>query len=542
MAHPWWRGAIIYQIYPRSFLDANGDGIGDLPGVRSRLDYIASLGVDAIWISPFYRSPMKDFGYDVADYRAVDPMFGTDADFHALLADAHARGLRVIIDLVLPHSSDQHAWFQESRQSRDNPRADWYVWADPRPDGTPPNNWLAVFGGPAWQWEARRAQYYLHYFLREQPNLNWNNPAVVEAMLGEARFWLERGVDGFRLDAITTLVHDPLLRDNPPLDPHAETLDIPGPAFSPYLMQGHVHDRDQPQILGLLEQLRAVCDEYGAFTMGEIADVDSVSATARYTGASRLHTGYSFLLTQERFGTDRFRRVVCAFEEAVREGWTTYAFSNHDVMRAVSRWGALPEATGDPAALARLLLACLFTMRGNACLYQGEELGLTQAELPPEQLVDPWGVEFWPMFRGRDGCRTPIPWRAGEPQAGFTSGAPWLPIPEEHRALAVDAQEADPSSVLAACRRLLRFRAAHPALRTGDLVVRECDPPIWAIERSGDGERLLCAFNLSNRPASWAIEDDAGWRPIDGHGFAARLDGRTLHLPAFGAFFAAAGG
>ena len=536
MAHPWWRGAIIYQIYPRSFRDSNGDGIGDLPGIRSKLDYIAELGVDAVWISPFFRSPMKDFGYDVADYRAVDPIFGTNDDFDQLVADAHARGLRVLIDLVLPHSSDQHAWFQESRASRDNPRADWYVWADAKPDGSPPNNWLSVFGGPAWQWEARRQQYYLHYFLRQQPNLDWNNPAVVDAMLGEAQFWLDRGVDGFRLDAITTLVHDPLLRDNPPRPTGAKTLDLPGPMFSPYLYQAHLHDRDQPQIIGLLERVRALVEPQGGFTMGEIADVDSVATTARYTGGARLHTGYSFLLTQAEFGSDRLRRVVHAFETQVLEGWTTYAFTNHDVPRAVTRWGALPELAGDRESLAELLLACLFSLRGSACLYQGEELGLTEAEIPRDRLVDPWGIEFWPLFKGRDGSRTPFPWQAGAPSAGFTSGAPWLPIPEEHHAMAVDAQEADPRSVLATCRRLLRFRKGHPALRTGDMALRDAPDPIWAFERTDGTERILCAFNLSNQPASWIIDD--GWTALDGHGFAARVDGHTLHLPAFGVFFA----
>jgi alpha-glucosidase len=542
MTHPWWRGAIIYQIYPRSFLDSNGDGVGDLPGIRAGLDHIASLGVDAIWISPFYRSPMKDFGYDVADYRAVDPLFGSDADFDVLIAEVHRRGLRLIVDLVLPHSSDKHAWFQESRQSRDNPRADWYVWADAKPDGSPPNNWLSVFGGPAWQWEARRRQYYLHYFLREQPNLNWNNHQVVEAMLGEARFWLERGVDGFRLDAITTLVHDMSLADNPPAGGGHPNLELPGPMFSPYLMQEHLHDRDQPQILSLLERVRSLVDEYDAVTVGEIADVDSFTTIARYTGGtSRLHTGYTFQLTLDDFGADRCRDVVCAFEAALGDGWNTYAFSNHDTRRVVSRWGALPELSGDPPALARLLLGCLFTMRGNVCLYQGEELGLTEVDLPVESLVDPWGIEFAPVFKGRDGARTPMPWRAKAHEAGFTTGVPWLPIPDEHRRAAIDVQEADPSSVLAACRRLLRFRKAHPALVTGSIKVLETSSPIWAFERAEGTERLLCVFNLSNRPATWTI-DDGAWQPLDGHGFTAQLDGAEVRLPAFGAMIAAAAG
>jgi len=535
MTHPWWRGAVIYQIYPRSFRDSNGDGIGDLPGIIAGLDHVADLGVDAIWISPFFRSPMKDFGYDVADYRAVDPIFGEDADVDRLVAAAHARGLRVLIDLVLPHSSDQHPWFLESRAGRDNPRSDWYVWADARPDGSPPTNWLAVFGGPSWQWEARRQQYYLHHFLREQPNLNWHNPAVVDAMLGEARFWLDRGIDGFRLDAITTLVHDPLLRNNPPRDRTGAGVDIPGPVFSPYRYQDHVHDRDQPQILALLERVRALVEPYGAFTMGEIGDVDSVAAMARYTSAARLHTGYSFMLTRPVFDREHLRRVVHAFETQVVDGWTTYAFSNHDVPRAVSRWGTLPDLSGDREALASLLLACLFSLRGSVCLYQGEELGLTEAIVPRDRLVDPWGIEFWPVFPGRDGSRTPIPWQAGAPAAGFTTGEPWLPIPDEHRAMAIDAQAAAPDSVLARCRQLLRFRKAHPALRTGSLALRDAPAPLWAFERHDGSERLLCVLNLSNQPASCPLEP--GWAALDGHGFPSRVEGGVLHLPAFGAFF-----
>jgi len=535
MDHPWWRGAIIYQIYPRSFRDSNGDGIGDLPGIIAGLDHVAELGVDAIWISPFFRSPMKDYGYDVADYRSVDPIFGTDADADRLIAAAHERGLRVLIDLVLPHSSDQHPWFVESRSSRDNPKADWYVWADAKPDGSPPNNWLAVFGGPSWQWEVRRQQYYLHHFLREQPNLNWHNPAVADAMLAEARSWLDRGVDGFRLDAISTLVHDPLLPDNPARDRTEASFDTTGPVFSPYRYQDHVFDRDQPLLLTMLERVRALVEPYGAFTMGEIGDVDSVGATARYTAAGRLHTGYNFMLTQPVFGADHLRSVVRAFEAQVIGGWTTYAFSNHDVPRAVSRWGSLPELSGDREALAVMLLACLFSLRGSVCLYQGEELGLTESVVPHERMKDPWGLEFWPLFPGRDGSRTPIPWQGGAPSAGFTAGTPWLPMPDEHRAMAVDAQAADPRSVLARCRQLLRFRRAHPALRTGSLALRDAPAPIWAFERRDDAERILCAINLSNQPASWPLED--GWTPLDGHGFTSRIEGGRLHLPAFGAFF-----
>ncbi len=540
---PWWRGAVIYQVYPRSFLDTNGDGVGDLPGIIARLDYIRDLGVDALWISPFFRSPMKDFGYDVADYRAVDPLFGCDADADALIAAAHERGLKVVIDMVLGHSSDQHPWFRQSRASRDNPKAGWYVWADPRPDGTPPNNWLSVFGGPSWQWGGERGQYYLHHFLASQPNLDWNNPEVVEAMLAEAAHWLDRGVDGLRLDAITTLVHDPLLRDNPPRDPHQRGLDIPGAANSPHRFQEHVYDRDRPEILERFARLRALADRHGAFLMGEIADVDSIPCTAKYTsGPDRLHSGYNFQLTRRAFGVERLQAVIGALQAALGDGWATYAFSNHDVPRTLSRWGALPELAGDRPALAKLLLACLFTLPGTVCLYQGEELGLTEADIPFEHLVDPWGIEFWPSFKGRDGCRTPMPWQAEAPAAGFTTATPWLPIPDEHRALAVDRQEADPGSVLHACRRLLAWRRRHPALIAGAVTLRDTAAPVWAFERADGAERLLCAFNLSNRPAAWPVEP--GWRKLDeedgddGHGFTAGFDGATVTLPPFGAFFA----
>ena len=531
----WYKDAVFYQLHVKSFADSNGDGIGDFPGLTSKLDHLASLGVDCLWLQPMYPSPFKDDGYDISDYTSIHPGYGTQQDFEKFLSQAHARGLRVIIELVLNHTSDQHAWFQESRASRDNPRADWYVWADARPDGAPPNNWQSVFGGPSWHWEMQRQQYYLHHFLREQPNLNWHNPAVVDAMLGEARSWLDRGIDGFRLDAITTLVHDPLLRDNPPRDPAAVNFNTGGPMFSPYRYQVHLHDRDQPQILALLERVRALCEPYGAFTMGEIGDSDSVGTTARYTAAKRLHTGYNFLLTQPVFNCDHLRSVVQALEAQVVEGWTTYAFSNHDVPRAVSRWGVLPELSGDHDALAALLLACLFSLRGSVCLYQGEELGLTEAVVPRERMVDPWGIEFWPLFPGRDGSRTPIPWQAGAPAAGFTRGEPWLPMPDEHRAMAIDAQAADPGSVLARCRQLLGFRRAHPALRTGTITLRDAPAPLWVFEREGDGERILCVLNLSNQPASLVIED--GWAALDGHGFASRLEGGALRLPPFGVFF-----
>ena len=336
----WWRGAVIYQIYPRSFQDSNGDGIGDLPGITARLDHVASLGVDAIWISPFFRSPMKDFGYDVSDYRDVDPIFGTLADFDALLARAHQLGLRVMIDQVLSHTSDQHAWFQESRLSRDNPKSDWYVWADARPDGTPPNNWLSVFGGSAWQWDSRRRQYYLHSFLSSQPDLNFHNPAVQDALLGEVRFWCEKGVDGFRFDACNHQFHDAQLRDNPPAQ-GGEVSTVR--ADNPYAMQQHLHDKSRPENLAFLERLRGVLDAFGAASIGEVGDENAPPLMADYTEAGRrLHMAYSFSLLTAHCAPSHLRAEVEKLEREIARtgGWGCWAFSNHDVPRVASRWSS----------------------------------------------------------------------------------------------------------------------------------------------------------------------------------------------------------
>ncbi|MGP1395334.1 MAG: alpha-glucosidase [Inquilinaceae bacterium] len=535
MTQPWWRGAVIYQIYPRSFLDSDGNGVGDLRGIADRLDYVRSLGVDAIWISPFFKSPMRDFGYDVSDYRTVDPLFGTNEDFLRLMEAAHAMGLKVIVDMVLAHTSDEHHWFRDSRGSRDGPLADRYVWADAKPDGTPPNNWLSMFGGPAWQWDPRRGQYYLHHFLRSQPNLNWHDAATVDAMLGEVEYWLKQGVDGLRLDAITTLIHDPELRDNPPADGMAG--DIGGGASNPFAFQRHLYDRDRPEIIGLFNRLRGLTDRYpDRFLMGEVADVDSIDATARYTsGSDRLHSAYTFQLTHADFDAPLLARVVGRTEREVADGWPTYAFTNHDCIRPVTRWGALPHLSGDRPALAKLLMACLLSLRGTLCVYQGEELGLAEADIPFDRLVDPWGIEFYPDFKGRDGCRTPLPWAGDRPHGGFTTGTPWLPVPDEHRALSVDRQEADADSVLAAYRRFLTWRKGRPSLMTGAKRPLETAAPIYAFEREGAGDRLLCAFNLSNVQATLAV--GAGWRPTEGHGFAVTLTGETLSLPPFGAAF-----
>ena len=536
MQSEWWRGAIIYQIYPRSFFDGNGDGTGDMPGINAKLDYLRTLGVDAIWISPFYKSPMRDFGYDVADYRTVDPIFGTNADFYALIAGAHERGIKVIIDLVLPHTSDEHAWFKESRQDATNPKADWYIWADPKPDGTPPNNWLSVFGGSAWQWDSRRQQYYLHHFLRSQPNLNWHHRPVVEAMFAEARFWLDAGVDGFRLDAITTLVHDRELRDNPPRPADARPLRF-ADSNNPFSWQEAIYTRDQPHALELLAELRAVVEQYDdRYLIGEIADVDMITVSAKYTRTGQhLHSCYNFELMQLVFSCAFLRGVIEKTESVLGSGWTTWAMSNHDNIRVVSRFGKMSQLSGDDRALARLLLGVLLSMRGGACIYQGEELGLPQAEVAFEDLQDPYGIEFWPDFKGRDGCRTPIPWKSAAPNAGFSQAKPWLPVPPQHQALAVDIQEEDEGSALQAARKFMGWRKQHPALVHGNISLLPTSDPVLAFERADENARVLCVFNLSNKEASQSIAD--GWRPAAGHGFVSRIDGNRVILPAFGAAF-----
>ncbi|MCQ0969297.1 alpha-amylase family glycosyl hydrolase (plasmid) [Paracoccus sp. TK19116] len=491
----WWKGAVIYQIYPRSYQDTTGDGVGDLPGITRRLDHVADLGADAIWVSPFFRSPMKDYGYDVSDYRDVDPMFGTISDFDALVARAHDLGLKVLIDLVLSHTSDQHPWFAESRASRDNARADWYVWADPKPDGTAPTNWLSIFGGPAWQWDARREQYYLHNFLTAQPDLNFHNPDVQQALLDVARFWLERGVDGFRLDTINFYFHDAQLRDNPPLPP-AERRSDTAPAVNPYNHQSHRFDKSQPENLPFLEQLRALMDQYGAAAVGEIGDSErALELLEEYTaGSKRMHMSYVFdFLSGEDLGASRVAEVFEALEAEAPNAWPCWAFSNHDVVRHVSRWNLWDQA-------ARAYATLLMCLRGSVCLYQGEELALPEADIAFEDLRDPYGIEFWPEFKGRDGCRTPMVWD-GSATGGFTDGKPWLPVPPEHIARNVEAMAAEQGSILHHYRQAVALRKAHPALRTGSIHEMRADGSVLHFVREDGDARVTIDANLSDAPA-----------------------------------------
>jgi len=530
----WWRGAVIYQVYPRSFLDTNGDGVGDLPGIVARLDYIAALGVDAIWISPFFKSPMADFGYDIADYREVDPLFGTMADFERLLDKAHGLGLKVMIDQVLSHTSAAHAWFTESREDRSNPKADWYVWADARADGTPPNNWLSIFGGVAWRWEPRRCQYYLHNFLAAQPDLNFHHPEVRAATLANVKFWLDKGVDAFRLDAINFCFHDRQLRDNP-AKPEDQRV---GRGFSPdnpYAFQFHYYNNTQPENVGFLEDLRRLSDSYpDVALLGEVSSEDSLATIAEYTRGRRLHMGYSFELLSADFSAAYIRTTVEALEAKIGDGWPSWAISNHDVERVLSRWG---NGTSTPE-LAKLLTAMVCSLRGTPCIYQGEELGLTEADVPYAQLRDPYGIAFWPNFKGRDGCRTPMPWDGGD-HAAFSSAEPWLPVPDEHLPLSVARQEKDPASTLRGFREFLHWRRQQPALQHGGIRFLDAPEPLLVFVRAHAQGDLLVAFNLGAAPLEFALPAGVRAAALAAPGpRAGSIEGRALRLPGHAAVFA----
>jgi alpha-glucosidase len=531
----WWRGGVIYQVYPRSFQDTNGDGVGDLPGIMRRLDHIASLGVDCIWLSPIQQSPQADMGYDVSDYKEVDRLFGSLDDFDSLVARAHALGLKVIMDQVLSHTSAEHPWFRESKLSRTNARADWYVWADPKKDGSPPNNWPSVFGGRAWEWNPSRGQYYFHNFLIEQPDLNFYNPAVQDAVLDVLRFWLERGVDGFRLDTVNYYFHDRQLRNNPAA---RRPKHLPY-AVNPYDMQEHRYGKSQPENTAFLKRLRKLMDHFpGSMTVGEIGDSHiGLQLMEEYTaGRDKLHQAYTFDMLGKHFTAAHFRTKIERFFEGAPNGWPCWAFSNHDVERHVTRWAPFSR---DPGELVRLAAAMLCSFRGSVCLYQGEELGLPETDLRFEELTDPPGIRFWPEYKGRDGCRTPIPWEEGEAPNGFTTGRPWLPIKPEHSALSVAGQNADQSSPLNFYRQILAFRRANPVLVEGGIEFIKTGEPVLAFRRTGADGNMLCIFNLSPDPVRVTVEDARDGTtllPISGN---AELSRNRLALGANGYAFIA---
>ena len=548
LANDWWRGALIYQVYPRSFKDANGDGVGDLAGIIERLPYIADLGVDAVWLSPIFTSPMKDFGYDVSNYRDIDPLFGTLSAFDELVAKAHSLNLKVMIDQVLSHTSDQHAWFKESRASRNNPKANWYIWADANADGSPPNNWLSVFSGSAWTWDSRRKQYYLHNFLAEQPDLNFHNPEVQDQVLSDLVFWLDRGVDGFRFDTANYFHHDTELRANPPVASAATDLQLPA---NPYEMQRHVYDKNRPENLAFFERVRKVLDAYGAASVGEVGDAEALDLMVDYTsGGNRLHMTYSFAFLNKEGHADWVRRHARDFETAAaRAGglsWPCWSVGNHDSMRVLSRWEGLEH----PKSFTRMVAAMLSCMRGSVCWYQGDELSLPEVELPFEALQDPPGIALWPEYKGRDGCRTPMPWESTLPHAGFspdTIDATWLPVGKAHYPLAVDQAQADPDAALHFVRGFWTWRRTQPALVGGDVTYLDSGRDVMALIRHAPhnkpSQSWLCVFNMAGRSltvdmADWPAHEASEIPELPDYQAGLR-EGEHLTLPPYGIYLAA---
>ena len=534
MAAPWWQGAVIYQVYVRSFCDGNGDGQGDFSGLISKLDYIKALGVDAIWLSPIHPSPNRDWGYDVSDYEDVHPDYGTLADFDELLKQAHARGLKVLLDEVLCHSSDEHAWFQDSM--RRGTKADWYVWADPKPDGTSPNNWLSAFGGPAWSYQPARRQHYHHKFLRQQPKLNWQNPEMKAAGLKVLDFWLERGVDGYRLDVANAYLHDTALADNPPVPLQKRTDATWADADN---LQEHLFDCNLPENVEVLDEIRRTVEAHDGtpgdrFVFGEFSE--GYERAGAYAAPDEgLHGGYTFfMLRQKKLSPDFITGNYALLADHPRH-WPVVAFCNHDIIRTVSRFGGARE--GDPA-LAKMLLALLFAIKGTVCLYQGEELGLTDVDLRRDQLRDPVGDLYYPIFKGRDGCRTPMPWDARAANLGFSSGTSWLPLGPAHQAMAVSEQEKDPESTLAYARRFLAARKAYGALVTGEMEFLPAPPNVLAFSRTSGADRLLCVFNMSRKQVRFDISPFGTCTALDLGCGEAEVKGASLELAPLAAWFA----
>ncbi len=485
----WWKTGVIYQIYPRSFQDSNGDGIGDLNGIRDRLDYLAELGVDAIWISPFYKSPMADCGYDVADYCSVDPVFGTMADFEALIEEAHARGLKLILDFVPNHTSDQHPWFVESRSSRDNPKRDWYIWRDAKPDGSVPNNWLSNFGGNAWEWDEATGQYYYHAFLKEQPDLNWRNPEVREAMYEAMRFWLHLGVDGFRVDVLWHLMKDPDFRDDPV-----------NPAYTPEQPQKRqqlrINSADHPDIHDVIREMRSVLDAFPERVLiGEIyLPYERLMA---YYGRdlSGAHLPFNFQLIRTQWTAEAIAGLVAQYEELLpRGGWPNWVLGNHDNPRIATRVG---EERARGAAL------LLLTLRGTPTLYYADELGMPDVPIPADQVADNWALREPGINIGRDPERTPMQWDASA-YAGFSTASPWLPLSQDWPTRNVARMAAEPGSMLALYKELLRFRRESSALTLGSYRQFHCDRNVFGFFREDGDERLLMLINFSDARANGA--------------------------------------
>ncbi|XHU95199.1 MAG: alpha-glucosidase [cyanobacterium endosymbiont of Rhopalodia gibba] len=541
--YPWWYGCVIYEIYIRSFYDSNGDGVGDLPGIIKKLDYLASLPIDALWITPFYQSPMKDYGYDISDYYAVDPLFGTLEDFEELIERAHTRNLKIVVDQVWSHTSDVHPWFIESCSNRHNSKADWYIWADAN-QGDVPNNWLSIFGGTAWKWCESRQQYYLHNFIDSQPDLNWHNPDVVREIMKVVEFWLEKGVDGVRLDACNYYMHDQNLLDNP-----SRTKGMPNQdgvsSLNPYSKFINLHNMNEVKNIKSLRRIRKTLNKYpGTFAIGEIVAADDpMRQTVEYIrGANRLHTAYnSALLVNEKLTPKLIAEVIEDLSihlESDEEEMICITMSTHDFPRARSRWQ--PDDASLIPAFEKMLISLLPTLRGIISLYQGEELGLTETNVSKEKMKDPFGIFFYPYFAGRDGCRTPMPWESDANNFGFTDNEePWLPADERYRSLAVSAQEEREDSMLNYFRFFLKWRNRQPALKYGSVELIEAGDSILSFLRKTPDQELLCVFNISEQTNSYLISFRYGKEIVGSNliSFPATNLGngqRTLEMEPFG--------
>ena len=505
LSENWWESAVFYQIYPRSFKDSNNDGIGDLAGVIEKLDHLndgkgGGLGIDAIWFSPFFPSPQADFGYDVSDYCNIDSDYGTLEDFDQLVEESHRRGIKIVLDLVLNHSSDQHKWFQESRKNSTNSKVDWYVWADPKPDGSPPNNWLAVFGGAAWTFEPQRGQYYLHNFLPEQPDLNWYNPEVREALADVVRFWMKRGADGFRLDTANYYAYDRQLRDNPKRPENSELMED-GQEANPLSQYITKYSKDRPENLEFIHYLRKIFDESGAVSIGEIGSAEGLESTLKlgtdYVKKGKgLHLAYTFSMLNKNMSAEHLEHVLRVTEESIEGGWPCWSLSNHDCMRMISRFDCFGERDG----FQQMMLLLLLSLRGTPIIYYGEEVDMQEYEIKKDELRDPQGIRFWPDIKGRDGCRLPFPWDSKLTNQGFNSGTkPWLPAANK---LSLDQAKADSGSTFHVLQEMLQIRKKFPALQNGSYRKILLDGDCFVFERKTEDETMLIAANFSTEEQS----------------------------------------